>query len=77
MTVYIPTAPALGSMVITRDGVWDYTYRFGGELPDGSSTYVKITTRTGAEVATFEGDISLDQTRARFVVEFSSVVMAV
>lgn len=69
--INLMSEPVLGSMVLTNNGTWKRAYSLpqGMEFPPGSEAWVEITDRAGAPLATFDGVISSDKTKALFLVE--------
>lgn len=57
----IPSTPSLGSMVLTRDGVWRDTYRAVGDLPLDTAAWVQVTDRSGGVLATLDGDVGANR----------------
>lgn len=54
--------PSLGTMSITRDGVFRYTYHLPGDtFPPGTAAYIVVTDRGGGELAQFEGVVSANR----------------
>jgi hypothetical protein len=63
VTVNLSGVPSLGTMSVTRGGIWRHTYRLHGSetFPPGTISYITVTDRGGGEVAEFEGTVSTDK----------------
>lgn len=69
--INLSSEPSLGSMVITRDGVWKYSYILprGMTFPEDSTGRVVVTDRAGATLAEFDGTPGDDSDRINFLVD--------